>query len=82
MEIEQIFKTTNSGKFLYIGELVRCKDCKHRPVLDGEYPGCYNNGFDLKFPDSICPCRCEDDEYYSWRPSDGWYCPKGERANT
>lgn len=57
-----------------MGELIRCKDCKHRPTINGEY----KNGFDLKFPTHRCPCRCNDDEYYSWMPEDNWYCPNGE----
>lgn len=55
-------------------ELVRCKDCKHRPSIDGEY----ENGFDLEFPTSRCPCQC-DDGWYNWMPKDDWFCPNGER---
>lgn len=57
-----------------IGELVRCKDCKHRPiVIDSE-----GNGFDYDFPDERCPCQCEDG-WYNWMPRDEWYCANGER---
>ena len=55
-----------------IGELVRCKDCIHRPT--GEEME------DLEFPDNRCPCRCED-YWYSWKPSDDWFCPYGERKD-
>lgn len=55
-------------------ELVRCKDCKHRPTINGTY----NNGFDLDFPTSRCPCQC-DDGYYSWMPKDDWFCGNAER---
>ena len=55
-------------------EVVRCKDCKHRPVK----PDDYETGFDLEFPDSKCPCKC-DDGYYSWYPNDNWFCAGGER---
>ena len=55
-------------------ELVRCKDCKHRPTK----PEKCENGFDLEFPDGKCPCQC-DDGWYSWYPSDDWFCPNGER---
>ena len=55
-------------------ELVRCKDCKHRPVK----PDDYETGFDLEFPDGKCPCQC-DDGYYSWYPNDNWFCANGER---
>ena len=56
-------------------KVVRCKDCVHRPKIgeDGE-----DHGFGLEFPDDKCPCNC-DDGYYSWRPSDDWFCANGER---
>ena len=53
-----------------VRELVRCKDCKHRPTgADRD---------DLEFPDDKCPCKCED-YWYSWKPADEWYCGNGER---
>lgn len=54
--------------------VIRCRDCKHRPVK----PEDYVDGFDLEFPDSICPCQCDGDQYYSWYPPDDWFCPRGE----
>ncbi len=51
-------------------EVVRCKECKHRPEYDGP-----NH---IVFPDGICPCQCEDC-YYDWMPSDDWFCADGER---
>ena len=58
-------------------ELIRCKDCKHRPIKPDNYKG---YGFSLNFPDYDyrCPCRC-DDPYYSWYPDDDWFCANGER---
>ena len=56
-------------------DIVRCKDCKHRPIM----PDDHTDGFDLKFPDGKCPCQC-DDGWYSWYPSDDWFCADGERA--
>ena len=55
-------------------EVVRCKDCKHRPTsIDGA-----TQGFDVDFAwDSLCPCQC-DDGWYNWYPPDEWYCPRGE----
>ena len=53
------------------GELIRCKDCKHRPKGTGA-------NHDLEFPDYVCPCQCED-YYYSWMPKDDWFCRDGER---
>lgn len=54
---------------------VRCKDCKHRPTKPEEYYG----GFDLAFPDEVCPCYCDGDPFYSWYPKDDWFCADGER---
>ena len=54
-------------------QVVRCKDCKHRPIK----PKDYTNGFDLEFPDDKCPCKCEDG-WYSWYPKDNWFCANGE----
>ncbi len=56
-------------------EVVMCKDCIHRPIIDD--PGA-TDGFGLLFPDFMCPCRC-DDPYYSWMPNDNWFCGNGER---
>ena len=58
-------------------ELVRCKDCKHRPIM----PKDHTDGFDLEFPDNKCPCQC-DDGWYSWYPEDNWFCANGERKDT
>lgn len=58
-------------------ELIRCKDCKHRPTIDGEY----EDGFDINFPDMICPCQCEDG-WYNWMPKDDWYCANAERKES
>ena len=52
--------------------VVRCKDCKHRPTG--------TNRDDLEFPDDKCPCKCED-YWYSWKPSDDWFCGNGERKD-
>ena len=56
--------------------VVRCKDCKHRPVD----MGCHNYGEELLFPDDeVCPCQCGD-PWYSWMPKDDWFCANGERS--
>lgn len=57
-------------------EVVRCKDCIHRPTDTGGH----GDGFDIEFPDNICPCQVED-PYYSWVPKDNWFCPDGERRD-
>lgn len=57
------------------GELIRCKDCKHKPTGSGV-------NHDVTFPaqDYKCPCRCED-SWYSWMPDDDWFCGNGERKD-
>lgn len=77
---EIIVKLTDSRIKLkggeYVRDLVRCKDCKHRPI-DTQEEG---NGFDYEFPEEYsCPGYC-DDGYYSQRFKDDFYCAWGERA--
>ena len=60
----------------YKEELIRCKDCKHRPRrsnVDDEH-----EGLNLEFPDERCPCQCED-PWYNWMPRDDWHCGNGDR---
>ena len=61
-------------------ELVRCKDCKHRPK-EFQFTTSYGaKQTYLEFPDdSKCPCWNPSDEYYSWNPDDDWFCADGER---
>ncbi len=73
-ETENVYKAEFPSMYQNMGELIRCKDCKHRPTINGEY----KNGFSLEFPTTKCPCQC-DDGYYSWMPKDDWYCGNGER---
>ena len=55
--------------------IVYCKNCKHRPIDNRtkEHP----SNFNIEFPDGKCPCQC-DDGWYSWYPSDDWFCGNGE----
>ena len=53
-------------------EVVRCCDCVH-------FPRGSRSNHDIKFPDGICPCQCQDDDRYSWKPDDNWFCADGER---
>ena len=57
-----------------ISEVVRCKDCKHRPSGN-------RANHRIEFPDDLCPCQCED-YWYSWIPSDDWSCGNGERRDS
>ena len=66
-------------------EIVRCKDCKHRPVVvDKEHP--YGFGVDppkiedSEFDDWDCPYLCSD-PYYNIMPKDDWFCHRGEANN-
>ena len=54
-------------------EIVRCKDCEHRP-FDSED----TQGFGVEFPDGKCPCQCEDG-WYNWRPNNEWFCGNAKR---
>ena len=60
-------------------EVVRCKDCIHRPIKDSEEihnvcPPLDNH----RYEDYTCPCLNEDDGWYSWCPSDEWFCAEGK----
>ena len=60
-------------------DLVRCGECKHRPIKDD--PDGENYGFNIIEPtdgDDICPCLVGDG-WYSWMPEDNFYCGRGER---
>ena len=59
--------------------VVRCKDCKHRPTDNRERDNDMT-GFAIEFPDSLCPCQCEDG-WYNWYPTDDWFCGNGERRD-
>lgn len=70
--VEQIVNRLRSDPETEWVEIVRCKDCKHRPIekFDGIIPP--------KKDDWKCPCLC-DDYFYSWRPKDNFFCANGER---
>lgn len=56
-------------------DIVKCKDCKHRPVRDGA---------DIFKPDTfdtICPYLCAGDSYYNRVPEDDWFCNFGEKKS-
>lgn len=53
-------------------EIIRCKDCKHRPIKKD------NGTIVPPGDDEKCPCLC-DDEFYSWIPRDDFFCANGER---
>ena len=61
-------------------EVVRCKDCKHKP--NG-----YTDDDVLRYPNfpheenNPCPCQVYEDKWYSWIPNDDFYCSEGERKD-
>lgn len=62
-------------------EVVRCKNCKHRPVVvNPSRPygfGLAGPGSDPFGRDETCPYLC-DDGYYNRMPDDDWFCNFGE----
>lgn len=71
--------TRNATPTIDAVQVVRCKDCKHRPKEPNFKT--FENGFDIEFPEgSKCPCKCSGDEYYSWYPEDDWFCADGEKG--
>ena len=58
--------------------VVRCKECKHRPIKEDANEADY--GFNVIAPneDERCPCLVSDG-WYSWMPNDNFYCGFGER---
>lgn len=59
-------------------EIVRCKNCVHRPTEDRDtliiVPPQNSRGDE----DYTCPCLNGDDFRYSWCPSAEWFCAEGE----
>lgn len=60
-------------------EIVRCKNCIHRPIqgpngIHDVDPPTDSRGY----VDYTCPCLNEDDYWYSTYPSDEWFCAEGE----
>lgn len=53
--------------------VVRCKDCKHRPIDVGAY-----KPYEAPNGDLICPFICADDEHYNDMPPDDFFCAYGE----
>lgn len=63
-------------------EIVRCGECKHKPIKHDPEGGEY--GFNLVSPngyDNLCPCLNTDDGFYSYMPDDNFFCAYGERRD-
>lgn len=74
LAISSVFEEIKKAPSLDAVLVTRCKDCKHRPKGTGA-------NHDLEFPDDVCPCQCADDDWYSWKPNDYWFCADGERGD-
>lgn len=74
----QVAKTIDSAPSI---EIIRCKECKHRPIKEDAEGADY--GFNISAPngDEHCPCLVEDG-WYSWMPNDNFYCGFGERKES
>ena len=81
-----IVKVLDDGECITEGELIRCRDCKHRPQKNaGGYTmpprvqvGVYAWGEPEYDDDESCPYVCED-RWYSRIPNDEQYCDRAER---
>lgn len=92
---EITFNTPSGKKVVFIKkptvdavEVVRCKDCKHRPAfryddryVEGpRYQETLKNGLTVTLEDTRCPCVNGLDSYFSYVPKDDWFCANGERS--
>ena len=68
---EKVCERKDRPEYCPLKEIIMCKDCKHRPDENYEFP-----------EGSKCPCHCSGDEYYSWIPDDDWFCADGERMDS
>lgn len=51
-------------------EIIRCKDCKHRPEKDSF----------IALTEDTMKCPCDGGDYiHSWIPEDNFYCANAER---
>lgn len=78
------------GEYFGYSELIRCKDCKHRPeydnrkritppVMEVEYD---DDGEPWVWDDDMtCPYLCGD-SYYNQMPDDEQFCDRGERRES
>ena len=88
---EITFNTPSGKKVAFIKkptveavEVVRCKDCKHRPHIEKAITR-YRQEIEVCAPmvdgreDYSCMCLNPDNDYFSWMPDDNWFCADGER---
>lgn len=73
---EKVKLNSMYGRIAQQPDIVRCKNCKHRPYDEEGY----GISEDLVFLDDVCPLQC-DDPWYSRYPADDFFCAKGESNN-
>ena len=61
-------------------EVVRCKDCKHRPIPNGNSHPLTPKPSEFEW-DETCPYVCAD-EWHNEMPEDNDYCSRGERKES
>lgn len=74
ISVERVFRAIQDTASSAPAEVVRCKDCKHRPIMPvgGKFVQ------DLDFPDGVCPLQCGD-PWYNMEPDDEWFCANGSK---
>lgn len=89
---EEVLENVQEYEILSVDPLVRCRECKHRPVKSPDKEGRlwitapknYNEDCLSTFAPAVgeydltCPYLC-DDPYYNRMPDDDYYCADGER---
>ena len=82
-----VLKESLRKQYEMYAQVIRCKDCKHRPVYDEqkrEMPPRLNIEYDedgepwIWDDDMTCPYLCGD-SYYNQMPDDEQFCDRGER---
>lgn len=82
-----IYDTTDLAEMLYympaadVVEVVRCKECRHRPLMvDGDVkdPNYNESAWE---EDYTCPYLCYEDDFYNCMPPDDGFCNYGERMD-
>ena len=80
----EIWKVIETQPTVDAIEVVRCKDCKHRPHIEKAITR-YRQEIEVCAPmvdgreDYSCMCLNPDNSYFSWMPDDDWFCADGER---
>lgn len=91
---EETLENVQEYEILSVDPLVRCRECKHRPVKSPDKngrlwitaPKNYNEDCLSAFAPAVgeydltCPYLCED-PYYNMMPDDNYYCSKGVRKD-